>query len=83
MSEQLRLGLALAIRERRREQRMVQEKLASASGKHVTYISMLETGKRNPSVEVVEDIAHALGTTTSELIKRAEELAAAQPGAPR
>lgn len=45
-----------------------QEKLASKSGLHRTYISDIERGDRNVSIRNIEKIAKALGVKPSELL---------------
>lgn len=45
-----------------------QEELAHEAGSNRTYISDVERGKRNPSIEVVERIAKALCTTMGRLL---------------
>ena len=45
-----------------------QEQLATHSGKHWTYIGGIERGERNPTVQVLADIAKAFGIPPSELL---------------
>ena len=45
-----------------------QEELAHQSGLHRTYISDLERGARNPTIEVVDKIAVALNVPCGELL---------------
>ncbi len=45
-----------------------QEELAHQSGIHRTYLSDLERGARNPTIEVVDKIAVALGVPCGELL---------------
>ncbi|MGG6270935.1 helix-turn-helix domain-containing protein [Leptolyngbya sp. AN03gr2] len=56
-----------AIRRRRRELDLSQEELAERSDMHRTYISDIERGIVNPSLEVIEKLTDALDTTVSEL----------------
>lgn len=61
---------APALRALRQERRMSQETLSSLAGLDRTYISMLERGKRKPSLETVEKIAGALQMECWELVKQ-------------
>ncbi len=53
----------------RRENDLSQEEVAHRADIHQTYLSGVETGKRNPSILVVERIAKALGVDVSEIFK--------------
>lgn len=53
----------------RREKDLSQEEVAYRADIHQTYLSGVETGKRNPSILVVERIAKALGVDVSEIFK--------------
>lgn len=57
------------IRELRLERQISQEALADICGLHRTYVSDIELGKRNISLENIEKIANALGVSI-ELIFR-------------
>jgi len=46
-----------------------QEELASRAGLHRTYMSDIERGKRNVSIENIKKIADALNVDPSELLK--------------
>lgn len=46
-----------------------QDKLSDESGLHRTYISGIERGIRNPTIEIVQKIALALGVEVSYLFK--------------
>lgn len=76
MSEDLQRGLGQAIRELRAKRKLSQQQLADAAGIHFTYLSGLERGKRNPSIEVIEQLAEQLGVSSSTLLRRAERFAA-------
>jgi len=60
----------------RAELAISQEELASRSGLHRTYISGVERAERNLSFVNVVKIAAGLGIPASQLIARAEALAA-------
>jgi len=46
-----------------------QERLSEVSDLHRTYISGIERGVRNPTIEIVEQLALALDVSISELFK--------------
>ena len=64
--------LGRAIRKLRKQQRMTLEDLAFASDVHTTYLSGIERGIRNPTWEKLANIAYALGTPLSNLVRHAE-----------
>jgi len=51
-----------AVRKRRRELDFSQEDLAERAGLHRNYISDIERGDRNPSLESIQKLAKALDT---------------------
>lgn len=57
----------VAIKQRRAELGISQEELAFRSGLHRTYISDIERGTRNPSLENIEKLAKALEISISTL----------------
>lgn len=61
--------LATKIRKLRHQNGWSQEELADRSGLHRTYISHVEGGKRQISLETVCKLAKALEISPSELIK--------------
>lgn len=67
-----RIILARNIRQLRSELNMSQEYLADLCQLHRTYISDIERGNRNVSIDNIEKIANALHVTPSDLLK--EEL---------
>lgn len=58
-----------AVREARTARKLSQEKLATLSGLHRTYIGSVERGERNVSLENIVKIANALRTDPSQLLK--------------
>ena len=66
-----------AIRSKRSELGISQEELADRAGLHRTYVSDVERGARNPSLESIEKLALALELSISGLFARASN-----PGAP-
>jgi DNA-binding XRE family transcriptional regulator len=56
------------------------ERLAHEAGVRWTYLGGVERGRRNPSWENVVKVAAGLGIHTSDLVRRAEEIAAARSG---
>lgn len=69
MAEDIKLKLGRRIRETRVKEGYSQEELASRCGLHRTYISDIERGERNVSVENIEKIAKALKTEPDELLR--------------
>jgi transcriptional regulator with XRE-family HTH domain len=60
------------IRTRRAKAGLSQEKLAEASGLHPTYISLVERGRRSPSLVSVQKFARGLDCSMSALISETE-----------
>ena len=63
----IRQRFGLAIRQRRQELGISQEELSFRAGLHRTYISDIERGSRNPSLENIEKLANALEVSVSVL----------------
>jgi transcriptional regulator with XRE-family HTH domain len=57
------------VRRIRLEKGLTQEQFAEVSGFSQQYISGLESGKRNPTVVTLHELAQALGVTPIELIQ--------------
>lgn len=62
------------LQELRAERQISQEELGFRSGYHRTYISLLERGKKNPSLQTVFQLARALNAEPTEILKRVEKL---------
>ena len=69
MIDDIKLKLGKKIKEIRIKCGYSQEELASLAKLHRTYISDIERGGRNVSVENIEKIARALKIDPSELLK--------------
>lgn len=63
------LLLAKNVKQIRTERGMTQEKLAEKAQLHPTYISNIEQGTRNVSLETVYQIAVALEVNVDQLVK--------------
>ena len=57
---------------RRRRAGLTQEALAYRCKLHPTYISQLERGVKSPTLRVFRSLSEAMGTSGSELLRRAE-----------
>src|SRR5258708_36529460 len=60
------------IRLRRHGIGLGQEALADKAGIHRTHVSLLERGKRMPSLQVIKKLAAALDTTMAALLEELE-----------
>jgi len=54
---------------------LTQEELAEVAGVHPVYISLIENGRRTPTLDVAARIAAALSTSLSILVAEAERSA--------
>lgn len=61
-----------AIRKQRERCQLTQQQLAARARIHRTYISDIERGARNPSIDSIKRIADALGAPVSLLFTEAE-----------
>jgi transcriptional regulator with XRE-family HTH domain len=68
------------IRSRRKAAGLGQEALADKATLHRTHVSLLERGKRMPSLLVVKKLAAALDTTMASLMEELERPPAGLPG---
>ena len=67
MQTDIMIRFGQAVRKIRRDQGISQEELAERCGLHRTYISDVELGKRNVSLENIESIAISLNISLVEL----------------
>jgi transcriptional regulator with XRE-family HTH domain len=83
-SEELVAAFAKTLREGRRARGLSQEELAFRAGLPVSYVSLPETCRRQPTLSVMAALAVELGLTLGELVGRMEDGVAAEgrpPGA--
>ena len=66
----IRIRFGRRVRDLRRARNLSQEALAERCGLDRTYISGIERGKRNVSLQNIEVLAKAFGVTLSALFKR-------------
>jgi len=69
----LKALLGVAIKAQRASLGISQEELAYRAGLHRTYVSDVERGARNPSVESIEKLARALEISVSMLFEQAAD----------
>ncbi|MFT0475517.1 helix-turn-helix domain-containing protein [Pseudomonas antarctica] len=68
-NQNLRKGFGQRIRELRNSQGFSQEAFADKCGFVRTYMSRIETGTANPSLDAAKVLADGLGMTLSELLQ--------------
>src|SRR3979409_242689 len=66
-----------AVRARRKRLGISQEELAGRAGLHRTYVSDIERGARNPSLESIDKLARALKISVAKLFSSSDKLASA------
>jgi len=72
MQTDILLKYGKAIRQLRQKKGISQEELADLCGLHRTYISDVELGKRNVSLENIEKLAQALDANVSDVFVEIE-----------
>jgi len=75
LQEKILQNFGDAVRRIRKDRGISQEVLADMCELHRTYLSDVELGKRNISLENIDKIACALGMTVSELFQEVDRLA--------
>lgn len=78
ISQSPQIALGRAIRLRREEIKLTQEALADAADLDPTSIRGIERGVANPTWDVADRLARALGLALHELARRADELETGQ-----
>jgi len=72
MSLSLEEAFGQVLKELRKEKGLSQEELAHESGLDRTFISLLERGKRQPSLGTIISIANVLELTASTFVQKVE-----------
>lgn len=67
-------AFAQALAKLRGERQLTQEALASESGYHPKYISLLEQGRYSPSLTTILELSEALEISAADLVSRVEKL---------
>jgi transcriptional regulator with XRE-family HTH domain len=68
-----RRALAIAVRELRVRKSLRQEEVCGTAGLGRNYLTMLESGRTNPSFEAMVRVARGLGVSFTELARVYEE----------
>ena len=68
INQNLRVSFGLRVRELRKDQGYSQEAFADRCGFVRTYMSRIETGTANPSLDAAKVLADGLGISLSELL---------------
>ena len=66
------IAFGKVLKEIRGKKSLSQEELGFESGYHRTYISLLERGRKSPSLNTIFQLAAALGMPPSEILRRTE-----------
>ena len=74
MHDDIILKYGQAVRALRQSKNISQEQLADLCGLHRTYISDVELGKRNVSLENIDKIASALNMNVSDIFVEVEKI---------
>lgn len=69
MTKATRIKIGERIQQLRKEQDISQEDFALMVSLGRSYLSRIETGQRNPSIDVIEKIAFGFGMTLGEFLE--------------
>ena len=72
MPDPLSTQFGLVIRRRREAAGLSQEELGERTTLSRNYIGMVERGETNPTLRVLQSLAHALGTTMVSIVRELE-----------
>lgn len=74
MKQSLSSVFGLCVRTLRQEQGWTQVEFSERCGFYQTYLSRIENGQANPTLNAMEVIANAFGLTIFELLSRVQQL---------
>lgn len=77
--DNFRMNIGDAIRTLRQDKGATLEAIALEAGTNAGNLSRIERGKQRPTLELVEHIAHALGTSVAEIYTNAEAIRGESP----
>ena len=69
----LSAAFGIVLRRLRTEKKVSQEELAAQSGFHRTYISLLERGKKSPSLNTIFKLSSSLGLPLKDFMSMVEK----------
>ena len=72
--DSLEISFGRVLQQLRREHGLSQEELGFRSGYHRTYISLLERGRKSPSLRTIFQLAEVLAVNPSQMILSVEQL---------
>lgn len=80
MKQSLGLSFGMCVRALRQEQGWTQVEFSERCGFYQTYLSRIENGQANPTLNAMDVIASGLGITFFELMDRVRAQHLARPG---
>lgn len=78
---EMAVAFGRAVRFARVRRGMEQRDLADKAGLNRSYLSSIERGVRNPTLDVIVRLSRSMGMSASDLVKAAEQEHAARPSA--
>lgn len=69
-ASELAINLGTNVKQRRSELAMTQADLSNRSGIATSHLSFIERAKANPTLEIVQQIADALGCSAIDLLSK-------------
>lgn len=70
--DEVNIAISQVLAQLRRDAKISQEELAHRAGIHRTYVSQIERGLKSPTLQILIQIANALDTSASQIIKDVE-----------